>query len=161
MVGLATALCSLFCLLFVVVFPGLFAGKPQQVFKFLSAGIYVYICVVLINLIRVTLAFWDALLEDSFMIVEIAELYDEDPEDDDNLRETVVSVVGRSRGIIWTAIPGGLVISKLCEALNDATPFDVAPKLEMATPRVTRFIKWVFAIATFVFNLLIIFWPTP
>jgi hypothetical protein len=74
-------------------------------------------------------------------------------EDDDNCHETVVSLMGKSRGTIWMAFGPLVILSKLAEALNDPVAWDLAKKLELETAFNTRLFKWVNAIITFFFTI--------
>jgi hypothetical protein len=74
-------------------------------------------------------------------------------EDDDNCHETVVSLMGKSRGTIWMAFGPLVILAKLAEALNDPVAWDLAEKLELETEFRTRLFKWVNAILTFLFTI--------
>jgi hypothetical protein len=76
--------------------------------------------------------------------------------DNDNLQSETMTLVARSRGVIWLMIPGGMLVTGLCDALN-SPPFLLAeesklgPKLGLVSGLARAFgvdaMRWLLVLA--------------
>ena len=118
------------------------------------------------RLIKQTVGFWDADLVDGHRIVSRAETFDDDPNDDDNRHELLVTILGKANAIIWLFVPFfGPIICKFQESMNDPIFMDVDRRfndesLAILTPRRTRFFKWVGSNAKYVSSLCVVLTAT-
>ncbi len=103
----------------------LFSGNPQFTFRGLTVG-WIQGG---IELAFITVGIWTPATVESFKVMRRAADFDNDDDDDDNQQQTVMTLLGRSRGLIWLPIPIGVVMTKVAEALNDPPPPPPPPPL--------------------------------
>ncbi len=114
-VNVGKTLCAAFVIFFFYSAVLLFAGSPEFNFRGLTVGWIKGG----IELAFITVGIWTPSTVESFKVLRRAADFDNDDDDDDNQQQTVMTLLGRSRGLIWLPIPIGVVMTKVAEALND------------------------------------------
>jgi hypothetical protein len=74
----------------------------------------------------------------------------------DDQSEEVAMLLGRSRGLVWMAIPGCAILAKIAEALNSSTPF-TCEAIKSTTCRPRRFLEYLFNFFEFGMVLAVVF----
>ena len=130
-----------------------FAGRPTG--SVAKLGILAPVAVILGSLRRLvylTFGIWTNRLIESYSIRERAIEFDDDIEDDDTQEERVLSIMGRSRALIWLVAPMCIVLAKLSETVNNPPLFVFGGggnPVEMTTPTAARALILIFHLATY------------
>eukprot|EP01112_Ceratiomyxa_fruticulosa_P012039 TRINITY_DN3314_c0_g1_i2.p1 TRINITY_DN3314_c0_g1~~TRINITY_DN3314_c0_g1_i2.p1 ORF type:complete len:503 (-),score=95.90 TRINITY_DN3314_c0_g1_i2:118-1626(-) len=112
------------------------------------------------QIVFLTLGVWDRDALESFKVVEVAQKYDDDPTDDDNQQENVIEIIAKTRSLVWILFPGTVVLTKVCELMNDSLVF-IYRDIQLETPFKLRLFKWVFNVVEAVATIVITFKPSP
>jgi hypothetical protein len=139
----------IFCLFVIVVvfYLGVlfFAGVKNLRFKSLTVGWAAGI----FDLLRLTMGQWTPSTVHRFEVVERSKKFDNDDTDDDNQQEMVMKLIGQSRGLVWMAVPYGILLTKSCETLNHPPVFiwgadkNYPSEFKMRTGWYYRFLMWI------------------
>jgi hypothetical protein len=106
------------------------------------------------------LGYWNKTTIDRFEVKERAERYDNDEYDADNKQQDVMSLLAKSRSLIWLPIPFGVLLSKFCECVNSPPLIIVDYKragLELYHGWCKRFLMWIVSMARYVLLVGVVF----
>lgn len=114
------------------------------------------------KLLMLTGGVWTPGTVEKFEVVARADKFNRDEYDNESAQEMVMKLQGQSRGLMWMAVPYGVLLTKLCEAVNHPPIFvfgqsHMPYSFNMATPFKVRFILWFLAMLKFAFNTLVVF----
>jgi hypothetical protein len=144
LVDVGRYLCIIFIVLLFYVAVLIFAGIKQINSHTLIAGWFSG----LFALLQLTVGIWTRDTVARFDIAERARSFDLDENKEINPEEAVMELQGGSRGLMWTAFPVGIVLTKLTEMIN-APPVLLGNDLgvDITTPAWNRRLKWVVGMA--------------
>jgi len=146
LVDVGRYLCIVFIVLLFYVAVLLFAGIKEINSHTMIAGWFSGLWA----LLQLTFGIWTRDTVARFDIVERAHSFDLDENKEINPEEAVMELQGGSRGLMWTAFPIGIVLTKLTEYVN-APPMLLGTNLgvNITTPAWNRGLKWGVGMAKF------------
>jgi hypothetical protein len=113
------------------------------------------------NLLQISLGIWTPATVKSFQVVGKANKFDNNDEDDDNQQETVMSLVGQSRGLIFLPIVGfGVLLTKSAQYLNEP-PWLIfsrhkMPALQLYSGSKERFVRFIMNIGQYAMTVIVV-----
>lgn len=140
LVDVGRILCIVFIVLLFYVSALMFAGIKQINAHNLIAGWFSGVWA----LLQLSVGVWRQSTVARFDIAARAHAFDLDDNHDENPEEAVMELQGASRGLMWTAFPVGIVLTKLTEQINSPPVFIFGNNIGVTidTPPWHRRLRW-------------------
>ena len=114
------------------------------------------------ELLMLTFGCWSNKQVKSYDLVELADKYDDDPEDTDNQHAAVGKIIGKTRSIFWQLFPGGTILTKFGEASNTYIFFMFSKDVDFdrKESKKMQFAKYLANVLPMVFTVIVALFPS-
>lgn len=111
------------------------------------------------RLVLMAAGLWTVDQVDHFKIVQKAQEFDNDPTDTDNMQQDTISLIAKSRALVFLPIPGGILVTKLAEAANSPALFVTSnvKALKLKDSKFKRGASWLLSMLRYVFMVMAVF----